>query len=87
MPRTVNGTGQACARSAATTELLADAARLRAWRDHALAAYRRPCFDPVALLRRADAWNERARGDRPFVSSGVGVPKVNDNMRLRASFG
>ena len=48
--------------SAATTELLADGARLRAWRDHALAAYRRR-FDPVALLRQADAWNERARGD------------------------
>ena len=48
--------------SAATTELLADAARLRAWRDRALAAYRSR-FDPVALLRRADAWNERARGD------------------------
>ena len=48
--------------SASTTELLADAERLRAWRDQALAAYRRR-FDPVALLRRADAWNERARGD------------------------
>ena len=48
--------------SAATTELLADAARLRAWRDRALAAYRSR-FDPVALLRRADAWNERPRGD------------------------
>ena len=48
--------------SAATRELLADAERLRAWRDQALAAYRSR-FDPVALLRRADAWNERARGD------------------------
>ena len=48
--------------SAATTELLADGARLRAWRDRSLAAYRNR-FDPVALLRRADAWNERARGD------------------------
>ena len=48
--------------SAATTELLADASRLRAWRDSALAAYRTR-FDPVALLRQADAWNERARGD------------------------
>ena len=52
--------------SAATTELLADAARLRAWRDRALAAYRRR-FDPVALLRRADAWNERARGDLQYL--------------------
>ena len=48
--------------SASTTALLADGARLRAWRDRALAAYRRR-FDPVALLRRADAWNERVRGD------------------------
>ena len=48
--------------SAATTELLADASRLRAWRDQALAAYRSRC-DPVALLRQADAWNERPRGD------------------------
>ena len=48
--------------SASTTALLADAERLRAWRDQALAAYRGR-FDPVALLRRADAWNERPRGD------------------------
>ena len=48
--------------SASTTALLADGARLRAWRDRALAAYRSR-FDPVALLRRADAWNERPRGD------------------------
>ena len=48
--------------SASTTALLADGARLRAWRDRALAAYRRR-FDPVALLRQADAWNERVRGD------------------------
>ena len=48
--------------SASTTALLADGARLRAWRDRSLAAYRRR-FDPVALLRRADAWNERVRGD------------------------
>ena len=48
--------------SATTTELLADGARLRAWRDRALGAYRTR-FDPVALLRRADAWNERPRGD------------------------
>ena len=48
--------------SASTTALLADGARLRAWRDRALAAYRSR-FDPVALLRRADAWNERVRGD------------------------
>ena len=33
-----------------------------AWRDRSLAAYRSR-FDPVALLRRADAWNERPRGD------------------------
>ena len=48
--------------SESTTALLADGARLRAWRDRALAAYRSR-FDPVALLRRADAWNERPRGD------------------------
>ena len=48
--------------SAATTELLADSERVRAWRDRSLAAYRSR-FDPVALLRQADAWNERARGD------------------------
>jgi hypothetical protein len=48
--------------SAATTALLADGERLNAWRDRALASYRR-LFDPVALLRRADAWNEQARGD------------------------
>lgn len=48
--------------SAATTALLTDGERLNAWRDRALASYRR-LFDPVALLRRTDAWNEQARGD------------------------
>ena len=50
----------------------------------------RPRGVPEALRpRRASAAGRRVEraGARGFVSSGVGVPKVNDNIPLQASLG
>jgi len=44
---------------AATTRLLADGDALAAWRDRAVRRWRAE-FRPEALLRAADAWNERS---------------------------
>mmetsp|Transcript_5160 Transcript_5160/g.15188 ORF Transcript_5160/g.15188 Transcript_5160/m.15188 type:complete len:378 (-) Transcript_5160:178-1311(-) len=50
--------------TAATRTLLHDGPALAAWRDRAVAAYARE-FQPVELLRKADAWNEQPRADIP----------------------